>query len=520
MLRSLALVLVAFTLVAPSALALASPRDEVSIAYAANAGPLVLAAGDLHAEGQARVGTLAALLDESRIGPVPRLSIGERANGSVSLLNVSDATIVIHSGNLMWLLEEATVPLEVTVPYGFGLALPRSPFDDEAGPASPALVLAAPVLRAELSWAGGATDLLPLDATVSVLGADGRPVAGWDRRDVNFDLDARSAESGEGVALRAEGAFVARLTGQALITGLGASRADLALDVQPSDEDRFTETVEAMDSATGLLAGGDASGAGLSGPDSPMQQLAPLSGFLNGAIILMTPPGDGQGGGEEAPEALEARIGSDTLETGAFTLLRSKDLALAWGDDQMRVRGTPTVAVTQQGFHVDAPLTLGLVPLLALAFWLAAVGAVVYFILRRPPASKGILKHRIASTLVYVVVLALVFLYWDASFADTFGTSILTLLRQDGLDGSSYTQLALVFGLETIPWTLAALLFALPVRIAVGVALRYRGQGSSYKGLAKAAGLVSLAIFGPLYALWIVNVLIQQAMRMMPNLMG
>ena len=124
------------------------------------------------------------------------------------------------------------------------------------------------------------------------------------------------------------------------------------------------------------------------------------------------------------------------------------------------------------------------------------------------------------SALIWLVVLAAVFWWWDRSFAETFGTSLLTLFKQRGLSGQSFSQLSLIFGIEMIPWGLAGLLFALPVRIILGVLLRYRGQGSSFKRIAAAGGLVSLAIFGPIYALWIANVLIAQIVQHAPKLFG
>ena len=49
---------------------------------------------------------------------------------------------------------------------------------------------------------------------------------------------------------------------------------------------------------------------------------------------------------------------------------------------------TSDVALTRDGFHVDAPLTVGLVPLLSLLLWLGAAGACAYFLMKRPPASN------------------------------------------------------------------------------------------------------------------------------------
>lgn len=517
MLPRLAPLLVALALLAPIAGAFSSPRDEVAIAYDANRAPLALAAGALAVEGTLRVGILGAMLDEARIGPIPRVVIGERSGGVPSFTEARDATLVVHEGNLLWMLEETTASLAVEAPYAFALGLPRSPFDAPGNASSPALVVAGPEVRADVRWSGGFTDLVPLDATISLLDADGRPIAGFDRRAVNADLDASTARNApEAVVFRATGDFAARLTGQAIAGGLGATAADLRVDVDRAEDDRFTETVAALDEAMATFSGGQATG--LSGPGSPVQQLEAISGFLNGALVLLPPPG--QDGEDAPPTPRESRIGGQDVDAGPFTVLRSEDLALAWGNEEMRVDGTSDVSITSQGLRAEAPLVVGLVPLLSLLLWLGAAAAVVYFFVRRPPASKGKVTHRVASTVVYALALVVTFVLWDASFADTFGTSVLTLLREKGFSAQSYSQFSLVFGLEMIPWSLAALLFALPVRIGLGVLLRYRGQGSSYKGVAKAGGLVSLAILGPIYALWIVNVLVQQLMAFLPRFLG
>ncbi|HWH08186.1 MAG TPA: hypothetical protein VNX21_03235 [Candidatus Thermoplasmatota archaeon] len=516
MLRRLVPCLLVLALLAPGALAFASPRDEVAIAYDANRAPLALAAGEVAVKGAFRVGVLGALLEDSRIGPIPRVIVGEQRAGVPSFTEASDVTLVLHDGSLLWMLEDASVPMTAGAPYAFALGLPRSPFDEEGAAPSPAVVLAGPQVRADLEWQGGETDLVPLDATVSLLGPDGQPVAGFDRRRVNADLDATRARSGaDGVVFRASGAFPARLVGQGIGGGLGASAADLRIDVDRADDDRFTETVAALDAAMSMFSGGQASG--LSGPGSPVGQLEALSGFLNGALVLLPPPG---GDGEEPPAPRTSRIGGQDVDAGPFTVLRSEDLALAWGDDEMRVDGTSSVSITSSGLRAEAPLTVGPVPILSVLLWLGAAAAVAYFFVRRPPASKGKVTHRVASTAVYAVALVITFILWDMSFAETFGTSVLQLLREKGFSAQSYSQFALVFGLEMIPWSLAALLFALPVRIALGVLLRYRGQGSSYKGVAKAGGLVALAVLGPIYALWIVNVLVQQLLKAVPAMFG
>lgn len=507
MARVLAALLVAL-LLAPSAAALAAAQDEVNFRFDDASAPLVLAAGRLDLGGLARDGLLAANVAEARLGPIPELELVEAGNGTLGATRLSGATLVVHSGHLLWRLENASVALNASAEYAFALALPESPFA-QGDARSPGLVAAGPGIVAGASWPRGEATLVPYRARITVLDASGAPVPGWSARDVNMAGSVADVnETRGGIVVRATGAFEARLPAQALIVGLGADGAAMRVEVRASPVDRFDASARAVQETTSLFTG-DAGGATMGDPLAPLGALSPL---LNGGVLLLDVPG-----AAEPSRAIESRLGDRDVETGPFTLLRSQDLALAWGDGELAVGGTSKVAVTREGFSVDPPLVLGFVPVISALLWLGAAGAVAYFFVKRPPESKGQLKLRLASTAVWGVVLVLVFLYWDWSFADTFGTSVLTVLREGGFD---YAKLSLVFGLEMAPWALAALLFALPVRIALGVGLRYRGEGSSYKRLAMAGGLVSLAIFGPLYALWIVNVVIAQVIRFAPKLFG
>lgn len=523
----------------PGVAAFSAVQGQVDIRYDVASSPLLLASGKLDATGDLKDGLLSVQMVESRIGPIPTLSIAETHNGSLpTLTNVSNVTLVVHAGHLVWKLENASAALHATTGYGFGLALGQSPFDAN-NERSPALVLAGPAIEANIRWTAGGLTWLPLNATISVLDANGKAVPDWDHRTVNPSADLRSADNGPpsgGVLLNANGAFNATLHAQGIAAGLSRTTSKMQLTVAQSGEDRFLDAADAVANATKLFSQGQNGGGG--GGDGPfggggggardaLQQLGALSGVFNGAVLILKEPsdsnkGNGTSNATTASQAgpISATLGGQALDLGPFALLRSQSLALAWGDGTVSVQGAAKTTVTQSGFAVNAPLTVGLFPVVSIVLWLIALGSIVIFFVKRPPASKGKWSLRGLSWVAYAIVFLVVFWFWDRSFADTFGTSVITQLRAHGFSASSYTQLALVFGIEMIPWSLAALLFALPIRIALGVALRYRGQGSSFKGVAKAGGLVALGVLGPLYALWIVNVMLAQVVQYAPKLFG
>ena len=538
--RLLAAVVV-LLLFAPTAAAFSATRGQVEIKYDLTAAPIMLASGKLDATGDLTGGLLSAQMLESRLGPIPTLSIVEAKNSSLpNVTNVSKATLVVHAGNMMWKLDNATAHMRATAAYGFGLALAQSPFDQN-NEGDPAVIMAGPRINATITWARGDLTLLLFDATVSVLDATGKVVPEWDHRYVNPNADLRDAGNGNSppsgsVLLSASGAFDSTIHAQALAGSLSRAGSQMRLGVSQADDDRFLEAADAVANATKLFSQGQEGGKGSDGAGpfgggggagDVISQLGSLSGVFNGAVLILNIPNDNNQDGSGASNAsartegpIDAKLGDQALDVGPFALLRSQSLALAWGDGTVSVQGEAKTTVTQNGFAVDAPLTVGLFPLFSVVLWLVAIGSVVLFLVKRPPPSKGKWSLRGLSWLAYIAVLLVVFWFWDKSFADTFGTSLITQLRAHGVSSASYTQLGLVFGVEMIPWSLAALLFALPVRIALGVALRYRGQGSSYKGIAKAGGLVALGVLGPLYALWIVNVLIAQIVQYAPKVFG
>lgn len=515
----------------PIAAAFANSHDKVALSYDATKAPIVLTLGQLDAAGVLHGGFLAASVNESRIEHVPHVMIATSAgdtNRTPTVTDARDVTIVVHSGGLFWKFDNATASFNATATYAFGFALPQSPFDTDGAARSPALVLVGPRVDATVSWIQGDVTLVPLDATISILDASGQPLSGWDHRSINPHADLHSATGpaaagSDSAIINATGPFDAHIAAQAIMGGLGASGQTMRVGVSASPNDLFLDTAGVLGNATKALSGGGSSGpnGGGSGGSSSgdnnfggdaLSNLAGISPVLNGAILVLNAPAGATDGKNDSGSAAptEAKLGDHGFDAAPFALMRSQDLALAWGDGQVSVSGTSAMTLTKEGVSTTAPLVVGLVPIISVVLWLGAIAAIVFFFVKRPPKADGKWSLRLLSLGVYILVFVLAAWYWDHSFAQTFGTSVLTMVSAHGVSGVQYQQLALVFGLESIPWTLAAFLFAIPVRIILGIALRYRGEGSSFKRVAGAGGLVSLAIFGPLYALWIVNVLAQQ----------
>lgn len=513
MLRRLLACALAITVLLPVAGAFSSSVDEVHIRFDQNSAPLMLAAGKVDGAGIAREGLLSAFVSNASVGPIPSLRVIDARGLLPSERIILGATLLVRDGHLAWQFTDASAPVNASAEYAFALALPKSPFGGDG----PGFIMAGPEVVAGISWSRGTAQLVPVNATITILDASGKVVPGFDREKINEDADARGTDApSQGVAFEATGAFSARVPSRALAAGLDPSSATMRIDVRAGKEDRFLDAARAIEDATGVFAQGESSG-GSSGDSSGevLRQLGAFSGVFNGAILVI------QGGQDnESAKPLEMRLGDTPIEPGPFTLLRSQDLALSWGDGAVGIQGHSSVAVSGQGFSVAPPLVVGPVPIISLVLWLAAAGSVVYFFVKRPPAAKGKWSIRGVGWGVYALVLVAVFWWWDTSFANTFGTSLLTLISSKGFTADGFNQFALVFGLEMFPWSLAALLFALPVRIGLGVLLRYRGEGSSYKGIAKAGGLISLAIFGPIYALWIANVLIGLIVKYAPAMFG
>jgi hypothetical protein len=516
MLRRLPALLLAALLLVPAAGAFFATQDDVSIRFDQAGAPLMVAAGRAQLAGVASGALLGAFVDEARVGPIPLLSILDARSGASALPQLTDvprAVIVVHDGHLAWRLENGTAGLEATADYGITMALPSSPFSAEGEPA-PGVILAAPALDASVDWSRGEAFLVPIRANVTILDEAGKPVPGYDRVFLNPQGNPNEDAPG-GLALQAIGAFKATMPTRGLAVGLDNKSATMRVDVTPAAKDRFVDTLNSLQEATTVFAGGGQEGPGI--PADALSQVAPLGGFFNGAVLVLDAPGEDDA---EPAIPIEAKLGDQALETGPFTLVRSPSIALEWGGGSVDLGGRTTVAVTKVGFATAPPLVVGVVPLLAVLLWLAAIGAVVYYFVKRPPKADPKVKMKLIGLAIYAGVAILVFLWWDYSFAQTFGTSILRYLAANGVSGQTILQLGTIFGIEMLPWTLAALLFALPVRIALGILLRYRGEGSSYKNVAKAGGLLSLAIFGPLYALWIVNLVFATMLKMAPGMLG
>lgn len=494
-------------LLLPMAAAFPTSSAEVSIRYPVEASPMVVGVGALAFEGAASGGALGAgEADFAAFREVPSFEIVERSpDGTVRVSSLHDVTLVLHEGSFVWRFEGGAFAARASPAYAVGLAMPDMPVSAAAGPG---ILLAGEGLALEGNWSGEPSQLVALDALVSLLDSSGSALPGWERRMVNRGISVGEADPERVETLFVvAGAFVTHVDHGLAGLAFGAS-PEAALRVRPAAEDRFAATLAALESA-GAQMGYDE---GPFSQSNPLRALQDLSPMLNGATLLVPPAGAGSDG--VAPT--QSVVGGREFAVGPLNVLRSDDLEVAWRDDEMRVQGDATVAVGRQGFSVEPPVSVGLVPLVAVVLWVLAAGAAIWFFARRPPAAEGSWTFRIVGWIAHLAAFLLVFYLWDSSFRDTFGTSFLTLLGE-GVTPESVPRMMLVLALEMVPWGLAALLFALPVRIALGVALRYLGKGKSLKGIAKAGGLLSLAIFGPLHALWLFNVVLERVLPLLPT---
>lgn len=496
-------VILVLLLLTPGASAFASSPNELSIVYDATATPVVVSAGETTLEGRVTDTLFLGGATRTRLEGIPELVLIERSPNGTQSRSVRDATVELSSGGLLW--SGGPVELAARAPYAIGLALPQAPIPSEDGEAAAGFLVAGEGIAGTASWAGGDAALVPLDAVVTLRDADGRPLPEWDARRVNADSTTPDAAGDPALAMKARGAFRARIEA-AIVGGATGEGADLALRVSPAPEDGFARTVALLDRSASSFAGANApSFAGQAGPLALMEQ---VSGLLNGALLVI--PGDGT---SAAPSPREARWGTSDFPVGPVTLARGGDLAVAWRDGQMSVQGEPTFALGRDGFAVEPPARVGLFPVVSLVLWLVALAAIALFFARRPPKGDPAIALRLASLAAYGLVLVIALALWDRSFADTFGTSAIGVARAEGLSAATLPRIGVLAGVELVPWTIAAFLFALPVRIALGVALRYLGRGKSYKGIASAGGLVVLALLGPVYALWCVNLVWGQLAR-------
>lgn len=513
--RPAALAFVLTLLLAPAASAFSSASEELTIAYAVGGTPTMIATGALFLDGTVGTGLIIAGSSGTSFDRIPDLRIVDRSAPLEARTAIPGATLIVEAGAMLWTFPNgSTASIATSERYAIAVALPQAPIPVEGGAAPPAgFLLASEEVNGTVAWTRGEAALLPLDAIITIEDARGRPLPGWDSRRVNQGVTAQQDPDSVDFVFLANGAFTARIA-STILGGASAGSEALRLVIGPAEEDRFAQTAEAFRSATSSIFGQDSP---LEGAQDPLDLLRPASGVLNGALVLVPAAAGGEG---PAPVLLESSFGAAEFPLGPFNLVRGDDMELSWTSERMTLSGTPTVALGRDGFGVDEPVAVGIFPILSVLLWLVAIGAIVYFFVRRPEKAKGPFVLRLASFGVYVLALVVVFLFWDRSFEQTFGTGVVSTIQTQGITGDSLPQIGILAMLELVPWSIAALLFALPVRIAAGVGLRYLGKGKSLKGVATAAGLVSLAIFGPIYALWCFNLVWARAAEMMPNVAG
>ncbi|HET6405393.1 MAG TPA: hypothetical protein VFH78_12165 [Candidatus Thermoplasmatota archaeon] len=506
MLRRLAAFLLALLALSPAASAFTSAQEELSIAYSAGGTPTMVATGAIFLDGSVSHGLVLSGGAGTSFDRIPDLQVMDRTAATPRPIQHRGASLELVSGGLLWSFRGgATAELATSEAYAIAVALPQAPLPTESGQRPAGFLLASENITGTARWSGGEALLVPIDAVVTLRDASGQPIPGWNTRRVNAGASATDDPDSLDVGFTATGAFTARVRTTFLGGATGAAEG-MRLVLGPAEEDRYAETSAIFLSASRALSA-DAP------QENPLDALGAVSGLLNGAIVLV--PG---AGGAQAPQTvlLASTFGGSEFPLGPFNLIRGDDLELAWTSTQMTITGSPTVALGRDGFGVIEPARVGIFPILSLLLWAIAIGAVIVFFVMRPPKGNSAFPLRMLSLGVYVLALVVTFLFWDRSFGQTFGTSAVQVLRDHGFGSDSLRTAGILLLLELVPWGIAALLFALPVRIAAGVGLRYLGRGKSFKGVATAAGLAALALFGPTYALWCFNLVWSRVAAAMP----
>lgn len=530
----LSLASVALLLLAPTAAAI-----DVSLGYEAARMPIATAVGALSGEGRLEGGLLAAGLAEARLGPTRVTWAEGDGNGSFSNRTFEGATLVVHEGSLFSQMPEgARLSGTVASPYGIFATLPGGgPQGEGEGDAprdGPEAAFGRPIMvagldtRATLALSGDGADLFLFDAVVSVLDAHGRPFAGYDRRAVNEGLrpDDAGGDAGDGggdggsggpqdggprgALLRIDAGAALDLPLRVLLSAPG-ERADFRMTVRPSDNPRFAETLDAMAEMGDVLGGGEGGEAGGESGAEGLRDLAPVAPALNGIVILLHAP-------DEAglrPTPIAASSGGAALDVGLVTVLRGGETTLAWDDASFSVAGSPALVFSGMGFATPAPALLGPVPLVAVVLWALAAAAIVYFLVRRPPKTKAPLGSRALAALVHLVAFLGAFWWWDVGFREVFGTSFLAV-APSAATSTEWIVAGGALALQLAALGLAGLLFAFPLRIALGVLLRDRTKKKGYSGYAKATGVLVAALLGQPMLLWLLSLPLGIAANYLP----
>lgn len=481
-------------LLAPVATALPDEPYDVSLRYSLTGGPTTVVAGAINAVGFVKGEVIAAELhDGSRFRNVPEVRVVEDRGLMTREEVYRNVHVDFHSGAAFVDREAGgRGQLSATSTYAIGLIPAMGP-----GNAShPFLVIASPEAVYTLLNGRAEARLVPLDAVVTIRDAvTGRAVPGWDKRVVNEDMSA----SGSGdpppgaVALRLVGDHVADLRADVFAARLTRNGEPLEITVTtvPGDSRLFTDAADRLTRLQAVM--GEATGAP---PADVLARLEPLAPVLDSAVILVKPDAPAAGG--------TFTLGGREFDGSGLTLMRVQGASVTFTErDQVRVAGKAHLAIAGNAFVAsDVASVAGIVPLLSLALWAVAIGLIVARVVRKPTAPE--MKPgmwRVYSIALHVLAYGVAFYVWDQSFAHAFGTSIIHAVQS----GAEPSALATVAGIEMLPFSLAAFFFALPVRLAAGVAFRYTGRGKAWNGLASALGLGVLALLGPRYVLFFLN---------------
>ncbi|MHB8605408.1 MAG: hypothetical protein ACYDCK_09150 [Thermoplasmatota archaeon] len=259
-------------------------------------------------------------------------------------------------------------------------------------------------------------------------------------------------------------------------------------------------------SGGGNHGGGNNGGAGGDGSGSldGLRALEPLSGILDGAVLILRDTGS-SGGPSQGPSRLASMI----------TLYRAGDLTLGWRGGAFVVEGQAALAFENASFG-DAALLKGALPIVAALVWLVAIGMLVVFFMKRTAKEKLPRNTRLALVAGHLAVLLVALFLWDLEFRASFGISAITAFASQH-DGTTRSVAGALAGTEIALWSVAWLAFGLPVRIATGSALRTWLPKRGWKGAAKGAGIVAALALGSLFTFVVLDAAVAFALRHVPT---
>lgn len=219
--------------------------------------------------------------------------------------------------------------------------------------------------------------------------------------------------------------------------------------------------------------------------------------FLQGGVLLR------HGGGN----VTTLKASDDSWRITGCSYLRARETTLSVGPGgALEAKGTAVWAYTEATFMgASGVISLGPVPLAAIAFWAVAGGALLvrrlhpYLPPKEPPRDAA----RISFGL-HMGALAVAFMAWDHACYMRYGSSLGGAMWSGTLTWEAFQGLLIT---EMLPWFLTLAAFAVPVYIATRIFFLYFGCGRPYWGACKAMGLIAAALAGPAHLFFWLNLI-------------